>query len=743
MLGLAKHPWALGRPAHEVWAEIWDICGPLSDKVFHQGEASFVDDVRLFMRRGKLLEETFYSFSYSPIRDEAGHVGGLFCPSSDVTAKNLHARRISTLSELSSNALVEKSVQGACAATVATLRKNRDDIPFSLLYLIESDKAVLTPAIEWSLSPALGPTMVDLNGPLTGPWPLRDVFLASRLQVVPLENVEGLPPGPLGQPVREAVVLPVRFSGEERPVAILIAGVNPTRQLDTDYQAFYVLLADQLARALQNARSAEEQRRRAEALAELDQAKTRFFSNVSHEFRTPLTLMLGPVEELLSRGHTDLTPAAKSQLEIVNRNGMRLLRLVNTLLDFSRIEAGRVQARYEPTDLSGFTAELASCFRSATERAGLQLLVDCPPLGEPVYIDRDMWEKIVLNLVSNAFKFTFEGGITVSVREREDVAELVVRDTGVGIPAGDLPRLFERFYRAQDTRSRTYEGSGIGLALVQELVRLHGGSVCADSQPGKGTAFIVTVPLGMGHLPPEQIGRARTAAFTAIGAGPFVEEALRWLPESAQDEVPEELPQHYECLAVPCPPLEGESRSVRPRILLADDNADMRHYVTRLLSERYVVEAVPDGEAALAAVQHCRPDLVLSDVMMPRLGGIGLVEALRKDPGTNTIPVILLSARAGAEAQEEGLAQGADDYLIKPFSARELLARVQAHLKLARVRQEAQADRGRSPGLASVCPKNHPPRARSRGPKGKSLAVQRLQELPDRLARRTPPGRAY
>ena len=216
----------------------------------------------------------------------------------------------------------------------------------------------------------------------------------------------------------------------------------------------------------------------------------------------------------------------------MQRNGLRLQKLVNTLLDFSRIEAGRMQAVYEPTDLADVTAELASNFRSACERAGLRLVVDCPALPDPVYVDRDMWEKIVLNLLSNAFKFTFAGEITVILRSAGETVELAVRDTGTGIPAAEIPHLFERFYRVEGARGRTHEGTGIGLALVQELVKLHGGSVRVESAPSRGSTFIVSIPTGTAHLPADLIGGTRTLSSTALGARPYVEEALRWLPDA-------------------------------------------------------------------------------------------------------------------------------------------------------------------------------------------------------------------
>ncbi|PSO17287.1 hypothetical protein C7G42_21200 [Bradyrhizobium sp. MOS003] len=435
-------------------------------------------------------------------------------------------------------------------------------------------------------------------------------------------------------------------------------------------------------RAEQSQRELEEERRRAEALAEIDRGKTRFFSNISHEFRTPLTLMLGSLEEMKRQAAGAMIPDAYlDQVDLVHRNGLRLLKLVNTLLDFSRIEAERVQAVYEPTELAEATAHLASEFRSTIEKAGLALVVDCPPLAEAAFVDREMWEKIVLNLLSNAFKFTFEGKIEVSLQRVGSGFELIVADTGTGIPPAELPRLFERFHRVEGAKGRTYEGSGIGLALVQELARLHGGEVTVESELGKGSRFRVTIPAGSTHLPQRQIGGVRTQASTGLSAKPFIEEALRWLPDAPpvpEDVIEVALPVD----AAPAPDAE------RPLVLLADDNADMREYLTRVLSEQYRVEAVPDGEAALKAIAQKIPDLLLSDVMMPRVDGMELLLRLRADQRTRSLPVILLSARAGEQTKVDALGAGADDYIVKPFTARELVARVDAHLKIARVRGE-------------------------------------------------------
>ena len=476
---------------------------------------------------------------------------------------------------------------------------------------------------------------------------------------------------PWPEPIRQVAVVPCTGGGEP-PTSWLIAGISPRRRADEAYRDFLRLVGSNIAVALAVARRSEDERRRAQMLAELDRAKTTFFSNVSHEFRTPLTLIAGPIEDLLQDTDEPLGDAQRERLEIARRSTRRLQKLVNTLLDFARIEAGRVQASYVPVDLAALTADLASSFRSAAERGGLELIVDCPPLAEPVYVDREMWEKIVLNLVSNAFKFTLEGTITVRLRRRDASAVLEVIDTGTGIAAPELPRIFDRFHRVEGAQSRTHEGTGIGLALVQELARMHGGDVKAESTEGRGSTFTVTLPFGTAHLPRERIGAASTLPTTALGADPFVEEALGWLPG-----VPPLMPK----------PAEGP----RPRIVWADDNRDMREYVRRLLAGRYDVEAVADGEQALAAARRARPDLILSDVMMPKLDGQQLTRAVRADPSVREVPVVLLSARAGEEARIEALNAGADDYVVKPFSARELLARIDSRLQIARLRSEGLA----------------------------------------------------
>jgi len=511
-------------------------------------------------------------------------------------------------------------------------------------------------------SRSVGQTFNDSFGAELRKWPprARNPFGDGSLSIVPLG------------------------SGRENDIGVIVAA---SQRADFPWQTETVLLnvaSNQAAIGLAGARAYEQERLRGEALAQIDRVKTQFFSNVSHEFRTPLTLLLGPLEEVLPEASERLGPERHQQLLTVRRNALRLLKLVNTLLDFSRIEGGRVQATYEPTDLASFTSEIASAFDSAMASAGLRYSVECQPIAEPVYVDRDMWEKVVLNLLSNAFKFTFEGEIAVTLKAVDGTVELQVRDTGVGIPDDQRERVFERFHRIEGVHARTCEGTGIGLALVQELVKLHGGSVRAESVLGQGSTFTVTIPSGKAHLPAECIQAAQSFTSTKIRAEAYVKEAQQWLGDEpgAADEV-----AMIGKLPLPTSSPELKPAAKRELIILADDNADMRRYLLRLLTDRYEVHAVADGSQALEAARQLRPALVLADVMMPRLDGFALLRAIRDDSTLCSTPVILVSARAGEESRVEGLQADADDYLVKPFTSRELLARVATHVKMAQLRR--------------------------------------------------------
>jgi PAS domain S-box-containing protein len=680
-----KASWVLGARSDKVWEEIWPDIGPRIARVLELGQATWDEGLLLFLERSGFTEETYHTFSYSPVYNDESRIAGMLCVVTEVTNRVIGERRLNVLRDLAARPTGLESVEQSCERLCEVLGQCTLDTPFAALYLNDSGRRQLR-RVAHTLGAAgdVLPATLSVEDPL---WPIRPLIEHEGEQ----ESIDlarmgiAIPSGPWPDLVQLALLLPLKGAGSESVAGLLIVGISPRRPLDADYRSFLELAARQIATAIADARAYEAQRLRAEALAEIDRAKTVFFSNVSHEFRTPLTLMLGPLEQMMAED--GLPRDARERLNLVHRNSLRLLKLVNSLLDFARIEAGRVQASFEPTDVAALTRDLASTFRSAIERAGLKFVVACEDLQEPLFIDREMWEKIVLNLLSNAFKFTLHGEITVRLRREHEAAVLTVTDTGVGVSDKELPRLFDRFHRVEGSEARTQEGSGIGLALVQELVKLHGATVDAASTLGQGTTFRVRVPFGAAHLPPESVRSARTDNIATLGARAFVHEALRWLPDDEVDAT-SALPALLETSNPARDPRFAATFGAR--VLLADDNADMRAYVRELLTPAYAIEAVADGEQALAAARRERPDLIMTDVMMPRLDGFGLLAAIRGDESLRSVPVVILSARAGEEARIEGFDAGADDYLVKPFSARELIARIGALLELGNMRREAE-----------------------------------------------------
>ena len=664
----AKHPWALGRPAREVVAEVWEFSGPMFDMVVRERKPFRALADQLFpINRNNYLEEVYFAFSKSPIPDDDGNVAGVLVVLLETTERVLEERRRHLLRDLASRTAGAQSEKEIWRISAEALGEHPLSVPFALLYDYRpSEHQAHLAGASVATGEALHPPVIDCRG--ENLWRLDPALAKDGVLIELGERASGVPVPNWPEFPRQACVAPIRLGEHSETLGFLVAGIHPGRAFDDAYRQFVLRFTEQITIGLTSARAFEQERQKAETLADLDRAKTAFFSNVSHEFRTPLTLMLGPLEEVLPEARERLSPERRDQLFAVRRNGLRLLKLVNTLLDFSRIEAGRAQASYQPTDLAGFTAEIASAFDSAMDTAGLQFTVTCEPLPEPVYVDRDMWEKIVLNLLSNALKFTFEGEVDLTLKAVDGAVELRVRDTGVGIPEEHRARMFERFHRIEGAPARTHEGTGIGLALVQELAKLHGGSVRVESAVGAGSTFTVTIPRGKEHLPAVHV-EARSLASSRISAEAYIEDAQQW--DGDESEIPEPKP-----------------RAERELIVLADDNADMRRYLIRLLGDSYEVRAVADGRQALAAIRELRPALVLADIMMPHLDGFGLLRAIRGDSALGGTPVILLSARAGEESRLLGLEADADDYLVKPFTARELLARVAMHVRMATLRRE-------------------------------------------------------
>lgn len=673
-----KHPASLGSKARETWAAIWDQIGPMMDQVLNKNEQIDAKELLFLLDRKGFSEECYFTFSYSPIPNDHGGVGGIFCASNEETQKVLRHRRLNTLKEISDLSSTHSTLEEVYKSSVAILKKNPNDIPFSLLYVLneKGNEATLVGSTGFQSDHPAAPSVISLDED-QNTWPLNQVKLCNKIHFI--EKIDKqythLPAGPWNESPEGAAVLPIHKSGQGQVTGFLIFGISPKLEFDEEYKTYFELTAGQISTVIANINAFEEERKRAEALAEIDKAKTVFFSNISHEFRTPLTLMLGPLEDVLNDPET--LSLNRERVETAHRNSLRLLRLVNSLLDFSRIEAGRIQAFFKKTDIAHLTEDLASTFRSVVEKAGIKFTVECADIPDNVYLDSTMWERIVFNLLSNAFKFTFEGEIAVSLQQKGNIVELIVKDTGTGIPEEELPKLFSRFHRVENSRGRTHEGSGIGLAMVYELVRLHGGMVTVNSEFGKGTSFTVTIPVGKDHLPSSQLSDIDTRKIT-LNALPNVEDELRMLhyPDFSEISLVQEA--------------ADQGNKEKEKILIADDNADMREYLMRLLGKNYQLKVVADGKQALEAIKEDKPSLVLSDIMMPNMDGLGLLKELRSREETKTIPVIFISARAGEEAKVEGLEAGADDYLVKPFSAKELLARVQSNLAMSRLRKQTE-----------------------------------------------------
>jgi signal transduction histidine kinase/ActR/RegA family two-component response regulator len=656
-----KHPWALGKPAKEVWKDIWKEIEPEFKKAF-EGIPGGSKDALLPMQRHGYTEECYFDFTFTPVTGTLGKVEGVFNAVIETTYRVISERRSNFLNQLSLALASANTQEKVFEQLNIFFKQNNTPVSFAFFYSENNGARNL-----FASTHNIKELHFKKQLPFKKVLELKKILLVERIH----DYLESVPKGYWDEEPVEAVILPIADLNTSI-THFIVCGLNARHRYDDDYKSFFESLVNIITKILNTIASLEQERKRAEALAEIDKAKTLFFTNISHEFRTPLTLMLGPIEEVLNDSTTN--PANANRLALAHRNAMRLLKLVNALLDFSRIESGRQKTNFKLTDIVAFTKNLVSNFRSATEKAGLKLIVKANNNLPAVYVDRDMWEKIVFNLLSNAFKYTLKGSITVEITAQNNNAVLKIKDTGIGIPENELPRIFERFHRVQNIAGRSFEGTGIGLSLTKELVLLNRGKIFVESKEGVGSTFTVTVPFGKEHIDASEIKNDDGGIDNPVSEV-YVEEASILLNNtSSQIETGNQL--------------KNENQS-KPLVIIVDDNIDMRKHIETLLSPKFNIVTAVNGADALKKLKHAKPELILSDIMMPVMDGIQLLTEIKNNKETEHIPVVLLTARAGEESKIEGWETGADDYLVKPFTAKELIARIEAQIKLKRKRDTA------------------------------------------------------
>ncbi|ORY35646.1 hypothetical protein BCR39DRAFT_511288 [Naematelia encephala] len=773
-----KHPYLFGMSGPIAWAEIWNSIGPLSELVLSGTPVYKEDDFLLFKQlphQGNGTFEAYHSWMWVPVLQEDGSFGGLWNATIDTTKKVLAERRLGTVREMGERTSIARTMKEFDSAVIEILGANPRDVPFALLYHVNTPNAtkgakdqIPQPPTSRQKQDKIGLTLAGAvgvpNGHPSAPrtlsisndarsregrtsviagfsqglhsptlsivsslsnsvtqlprsntssseddglattsdqWPFKEALQTRRLVLVedcaalidqyPIRVWDELP--------NAAIVVPIANDSDDGiPSAIIVIGLSIRRPFDDDYESFIHVMRLQLASGIAAVRSYEAELQRIDELAALDRAKSLLFSNVSHELRTPLTLVAGPLDDLLVE--TQDGPK-KEMLVMARRNVGRLTRLVSTLMDVSRLEAGRLKGSFRLVNLGTITRDLAALFRGAIERAKLRYIVEADLSPRNVFVDLEHWEKIVFNLIGNALKYTMSGFVHVTLSYTASEALLAVRDSGVGIPTSDIGLIGERFHRVQSV-SRSYEGTGIGLALIKELVKLHGGaleieSATANESPdgSHGSTFRVRIPLGFDHLPRDAIETIPDPPRlqNSYGKG-IVDEAMQWNRDRESSSV--DSASDSGIASTSAETSTTSSRGLDPStlyfkkddvILLVDDSFDTRRYMRSIFVPYCTLAEARDGKEALDFCAKTLPDLIISDVMMPVLDGFGLLAALKEDKRTQVVPVIMLTARGGDESTVEGLLAGADDYVAKPFNARELVARAHMQIQLGKRRK--------------------------------------------------------
>ncbi|RIB09615.1 hypothetical protein C2G38_2108167 [Gigaspora rosea] len=730
-----KHPFAMGKPIIETYPEYYELFKTSYEQMKSTRKGFFQYDgcVPLLHNDG-YIGDSYFNFAMSPIFKTDGSFCAMLCVSFETTDRVLYIRRKKSLidMEIRLNECFKdvESLENTCNIMVTALRGNDKDFPFALIYLVDnnkfssgfrphtarlvattfnkemciediSNKLLETPEtidlcknsdenydeyvnIRWPTSTATH-QFLKCNS-----WPIHLVVKEDKSIKVCLKDGN------------HAILFPIKtLCGSDRSLsAILICGINPRLPLEDEYMKLFELVVNRFSLALTRSISRREEKKHLELLADLNRQKIKFFQNIGHELLNPLTLTLSPLEEAISSCTRE--SIIHSHLQTVQRNTRRLLKLVSTLLQYSNIEGGRYEPQFRETDIAKFTQELAANFNTIAKKLDLDYIIDIPnpeefkkALGSNVYIDHEMFEAIFYNLCSNAFKNTWSGQIRVRLYiEHSNEIILEVSDTGVGISEINLSNLFQRFYRVNSQQSRSHEGTGIGLALVKELITIHGGDITVTSKVGQGTTFKCRFLSGYKHLPKNHVYHDKKEnesyqeqqLYTKKQL--YLEENLQWLQyNSPIINKEDQLDTKLNSKSINDNNIAMPSETTKHKILLVEDNADMRSYLNELLKKEFDVCCAYDGRDAMNILSKLSklPDLILSDVMMPNINGYELVKMIRSNIKTRSIPFILLTAKA---YEVSGLDYGADDYIIKPFKTRELMARIRTNINLSQLRNQ-------------------------------------------------------
>lgn len=649
--------------------ESWTMIQPAMQKVLETGEAILWEKAPWMSRQMGMLRECYFTTSYSPILDASGGTAGVLLVASDVTNSILYQRRSQTLADFA-HAAPLASDNDACREAARILEQNPYDIPFASIYLFDPTRSNAEFRAGAGIQPGTGvsPERISLHGSYQS---LTPAVVSGRPEVLDVGRHFGpLPSGGWEVPPRELVVMPLRATREREFIGVIVAGVNAHRPMDAEYRSFFEAVSRQISILILRARTYGRERKLSEEMEQQRRTWASFVDFANDEFRAPLTLTLGLLDQVLHEPNTDGT-RQPAQFSGIRRGTLQLWNAVDTLTDLIRAQTDRLQPLFEPVDLCAVTEEIAKAFATELARPNISFSWDCPSLGEVVYVDRRMWDRLILSLLVGAVHRTENGEIGVSIRKIGAWIDTVVWDTGASISEDEQAHIFE----PAESKSALLRRAGAGLALARHFAARHGGHMTVESESGKGSKFIVSIPRGRSHVGPERVMEKRDDVRYGVSAiDAYVENAMRWMPGRDLETSMEAEPAWRGRQLVP---------ERRRRVLVAVSDRNLRQYLVSALEKIYIAEDMSDGQAALDRLRRSPPDLLLADTELHGIDGLDVVRAVRADSAIGFLPVVLMSSDSSEEERLRAFGAGASDYLVKPFSAPELLVRLEAQIALA------------------------------------------------------------